>query len=500
MSLKLKIRLSILALLLLLLGLGAYAFLAIEHLQNGAHGIEEADFRAARQTVLAFIATGTLLGLVLAVRLPRVVVRPLRRLSADVARVAGPGPATRVAVRRDDEVGSVAAAVNEVLAQAQDERRATLAELLVQRERMKSLVNSLDEGLLLIDQQGYILLANPVAYQLLGETPATLLGRPAADVARRNELLARLLAPLGEAAAAASGAGSATGAGAAAGPGARPGPVFAVPSHGGERHFQLTISPIFSLNEDTARQEAAGHILCLRNVSDFKRLDQMKSAFLATISHELKTPLASINLSLMLWQDERTDAAGRQRLADGISEETQRLLRMVGQLIEVARIDAGGTLELRPQRLSLPEIIGHALNTVRPQLSDKQLRIELQLPPALPAVLADAEKTTWVLINLLSNAIRYSPPGGQLTLGALPWGEMVRLGIRDEGPGLAPQYHKQVFERFAGVPSPAGFRGGSGLGLSISHDFIRAHGGQLWVESKPPGGACFFLTLPVAVA
>jgi NtrC-family two-component system sensor histidine kinase KinB len=482
MSLKLKIRLSVLALLLLLLGLGSYAFYAIEYLQTGAHGIEQADFQAARQTVLAFVATGTVLGLMLAVRLPRIVVRPLRRLSADVARVAGPGPATRVAVRRDDEVGSVAAAVNDVLAQAQTARRATLAELILQRDRMESLVQSLDEGLLLIDQQGYIVVANPVACQLLGETPATLLGQSAAKVAEQNELLGQLLVPVHT-------PHSSTD--------VLRGPLFAVPSHGGERHFQLTVSHILSLNEDTARQEPAGHILCLRNVSDFKRLDQMKSTFLATISHELKTPLASINLSLMLLKDERTDAAKRLELASGISEETQRLLRMVGQLIEVSRLDAGGTLQIKRQSIKLAEVVGYAVDTVRPQLADKQLQLDNQLPDNLPVVTADLEKTTWVLINLLSNAIRYSPPGGTLKLCALPWGEMVRLSVQDQGPGIPPQYHKRIFERFGSVPSPAGYSGGSGLGLSISHDFITAQGGQLWVESKPPGGSCFLLTLPV---
>ena len=483
MSLKLKLRLSVLALLLLLLGLGGYAFYAIEYLQSGAHGIEQADFQAARQTVLSFILLGSLLGIILAIRLPRMVVRPLRRLSADVARVAGPGPATRVAVRRDDEVGSVAAAVNEVLAQAQSARRATLAELIVQRDRMESLVESLDEGLLLLDQQGFILLANPVACQLLGETATALLGQSAEKIAERNDLLRQLLEPVHKPHSSTE---------------VLHGPLFAVPSHGGERHFQLTVSHILTLNEDTARQESAGHILSLRNVSDFKRLDQMKSTFLATISHELKTPLASINLSLMLLRDERTAAEERQLLAAGIGEETQRLLRMVGQLIEVSRLDAGGSLQLTRQPVKLADVVRYALDTVRPQLADKQLTIKEELPETLPVVVADLEKTTWVLINLLANAIRYSPPGGQLTLQALPWGEMVRLGVHDQGPGLAPEFHKRVFERFAGVPSPAGYARGSGIGLSISHDFITAQGGQLWVESKPPGGSCFLFTLPVA--
>jgi len=218
---------------------------------------------------------------------------------------------------------------------------------------------------------------------------------------------------------------------------------------------------------------------------------------LATISHELKTPLASIKLSLMLLQNERTTDAERHVLATGIGEETQRLLSMVGQLIDVARLDAGAGIKLNLQSMQLAEVIGYATQTVHPQLLDKQLRLDLQLAETLPEVHGDVEKTTWVLINLLSNAIRYSPTGAALCIRVVPWGEMVRVSVEDSGPGIAPEHHKRIFERFAGVPGQAG-RGSSGLGLSISREFIGAQGGLLWVESQPEVGSRFLFTLPVA--
>ncbi|MDQ2772530.1 MAG: ATP-binding protein [Bacteroidota bacterium] len=482
MSLKLKIRLSVLLLLLLLLGLGGYTFFAIRYLEQGAHGIERTDFMAARVTVLAFLVAGTALGVALMVRLPRIVVRPLQRLRVDMARVAGPGPATRVAVGRRDEVGSIATAVNRVLSQAQDERHATLAELFTERNRMDSLVRSLDEGLLLLDEHGRIVLANPVACDLLGQPPAELLGRPAATVAATNELLRALLEPL----AAHNLAGDDV-----------PDPVFTFPHKGDNPHFQLSISPIMGKPTAAGPAPAGGHIFCLRNVSEFKKLDEMKSAFLATISHELKTPLASIKLSLMLLRNERTTDAERQTLAAGIGEETQRLLSMVGQLIDVARLDAGAGIKLAPGPLHLAEIVDYATRTVQPQLRDKQLRLDLQLSDNLPAVYADAEKTTWVLINLLSNAIRYSPVAAPLVIRAMPWGEMVRVSVEDCGPGIPAEFHKRIFQRFAGGPGPVG-KGSSGLGLSIAREFIDAQGGRLWVESPPDCGSRFMFTLPVA--
>ncbi|MBD2722383.1 sensor histidine kinase [Hymenobacter armeniacus] len=483
MSLKLKIRLSVFVLLLLLLGLGGYAFLTISYLEHGAHGIEQADFNLARSTVLAFLAAGTAVGVVMMVRLPRIVVRPLRRLTSDVERVAGPGPATRVGVGRRDEVGSVATAVNRVLSQAQNERRATLAALFAERNRMDSLVRSLDEGLLLLDEHRTIILANPVACDLLGLRAAELEGQSADRLAETNELLRELLAPL----AAHNLAGD-----------AEPDPVFTFPHKGESPHYQLSISPIEMTDGTTGKPVPGGHIFCLRNVSDFKKLDEVKSGFLATISHELKTPLASIKLSLMLLQNERTDAAERQRLATGIGEETQRLLNMVGQLIDVARLDAGAGIKLDVQRMRLADVIGYATQTVHPQLTDKQLRLDVQVADALPEVQGDMEKTTWVLINLLSNAIRYSPTAAPLVVRVMPWGEMVRVSVEDCGPGIPAEYHKRIFQRFAGVPGRTATGSSSGLGLSISREFITAQGGTLWVESQPNKGSRFLFTLPVA--
>lgn len=475
MSLKLKIRLSILLLLLLLLAIGTQALYATERL----HQATQADLRHEHRLILGLLALSTAVGVTLLVRLPRQITRPLRRLVAEVEDVAGPGPATRVGIAKNDEVGSVAAAVNRVLRQAEDERRATLAQLINERNRMASAVNSLNEGLLLLDQHEVIILANPVAGEILGMRPAELLGRAAATVARHNDSLRAMLAAL-HAAPATEGAQA---------------PLFTIRPHGENLHYRLSTAPVEVLHEETQRREFAGHLLCLTNVSDFKRLDELKSNFLATISHELKTPLSSINLSLMLLRDERTDAAERQRLADGIGDETRRLLGLVGQLLDVSRLDAGAGIKLNRQPLQLAEVLRYATETVRPQLADKELLLDVQLPDGLPAVLADVEKTTWVLINILSNAVRYSPVGAPLHIRVQAWGEMLRLSVQDEGPGIAPEYHKRIFQRFAAVPGAT--QHSTGLGLSISAEFIAAQGGQLWVESKPGAGSCFLFTLPV---
>ncbi|MFC7669533.1 ATP-binding protein [Hymenobacter humi] len=481
MSLKLKIRLSIFLLLLLLLGLGGYAFFVIYYLEHGAHGIEKADFQAARSTVLGFLAAGTVVGITMMVRLPRIVVRPLHRLSDDVDRVAGPGPATRVAVGKHDEVGTVATAVNRVLSQAQEERRATLAQLFTERNRMESLVRSLDEGLLLLDEQNVIILANPVACDLLGMRQSDLLGRPAQVIAQANPLMGELLEPL----AAANLAGD-----------AEPDPVFTFPHKGESPHYQLSISPIEAFGRPGAAPTVGGHIFCLRNVSDFKKLDELKSTFLATISHELKTPLASIKLSLMLLKDERTDAAERQRLATGISEETQRLLNMVGQAHR--RGPARRGRRHQAQRAAHEAGRRHLLrHPNRASPAPRQAASARNPGARIPA--RSARRCGKNHLGAHQPALQCHPllaRGGALTIRAVHWGEMVRVSVEDCGPGIDPEHHKQIFQRFAAVPGHTEQGSGSGLGLSISREFIDAQGGALWVESQPEKGSRFLFTLP----
>ncbi|MDQ2769005.1 MAG: HAMP domain-containing histidine kinase, partial [Bacteroidota bacterium] len=312
--------------------------------------------------------------------------------------------------------------------------------------------------------------------------PEKLVGRPASLVRLENDLFQTLIAPLDapnrEQAVAEA-------------------PLLTITQRGEEAYYRLAVQDLVSYNEASDKTEFVGQLLTLRNVSDFKKLDQVKSNFLATVSHELKTPLSSINLNTKLLQDERLPADERLRITGYIRQETQRLQRMVAELLDVSRLDAGAGIQLDVRPTSLADVVAYATATVQPQLADKQLRLDLQLPANLPAARADVEKTTWVLINLLANAIRYSPVEAALTVRAAVAGTFVQVSVQDHGPGIAAEHHEKIFQRFAQLPDKTGYRGGSGLGLSIAREFITTQGGRLWVESELGSGSTFSFTLPV---
>ena len=439
----------------------------------------------AGRYLVAFVVLSLLLGLMFVLSVPEAAVGPLRKLTQSLEHATGSNFTATIPVESSNEYGRVARAFNHMLLQLQEYRSSTMAELITERNRAASIVSGLDEGLLLLDENRRIILANPVACALLSLPSEKLVGRPAAAVAQENDLLREILRPLEVQAAQREQA-------------VADAPLLRIAQQGEEAFYRLAVQELVSFNEALDKNEFVGQILTLRNVSDYKKLDQVKSNFLATVSHELKTPLSSINLNTKLLQDERLPADERQRITGYIRQETQRLQRMVGELLDVSRLDAGTGIHLDVRPTSLAAVVGFATATVQPQLDDKHLPLVLQLAPDLPEVRADVEKTTWVLINLLANAIRYSPTGEALTVRAAAAGAFVQVSVLDRGPGIAAEHHERIFQRFAQLPDKAGYRGGSGLGLSIAREFITTQGGRLWVESELGSGSTFHFTLPVA--
>ena len=437
----------------------------------------------AGRYLLAFITLAVLIALMLVLSVPEAAVAPLRKLTQSLEHATNRDFDATIPIESNDEFGRVGRAFNRMLVELREFRSSATADLVTERNRARSIVNGLDEGLLLLDEHRRIILANPVLCELLGLPVDRLVNRPAADVAGENDLLRTLLAPL-DAPRRAQALAEA--------------PLLNIPQNGEEAFYRLAVQDLVSFNEASGKTEFAGQILTLRNVSDFKKLDQVKSNFLATVSHELKTPLSSINMSLKVLGDERVDAPERQRVLAGIGRETQRLLRIVGELLDVSRLDTGAGIQLNFAATPLPAVVQFAAATVQPQLDHKGVTLVQELPADLPAVRADVEKTTWVLINLLANAIRYSPAGEPLTVRAARAGKFVQVTVQDRGPGIAAENHEKIFQRFAQIPDKSGYQGGSGLGLSIAREFITTQGGRLWVESELGSGSAFSFTLPVA--
>jgi signal transduction histidine kinase len=229
-----------------------------------------------------------------------------------------------------------------------------------------------------------------------------------------------------------------------------------------------------------------------------QELDRMKDDFMSTVTHELRTPLTSIRaLSEILLDDPHVELAQRTLFLSIIVKETERLTRLINQMLDMAKIESGNA-EWRAAELDLREVIAEAAEANSQLFSEARIALTLSLGEAAPRVMADRDRLMQVLINLLSNAVKFCEPGrGQVEIRLTTASGQARVDVKDNGPGISRDQHETIFEKFRqGGDSAAGKPRGTGLGLPISRRIVEHFGGRLWVESQPGHGATFSFVLP----
>jgi PAS domain S-box-containing protein len=266
-------------------------------------------------------------------------------------------------------------------------------------------------------------------------------------------------------------------------------------------YLSLSVSAIRDVEE-----KIVGFLRVAKDVTEKKRyerrlkeLDQMKSDFVSNVSHELRTPLTSIKGSVDNMLDGLTGTLNEKqmRYLTRIKANTDRLSRLINDLLDLSRIEAGRT-ELRPATLSLTALAEEVAEQLRPLATEKLIRLELPPPDLQVTVWADRDKVTQVLMNLMGNAVKFTPPEGKVTVALeKEGGDCVQISVADTGPGILPEERHKIFSRFYQVANINKEKPrGSGLGLAISKALVEMHGGKIWVESETGQGSTFYFTLP----
>jgi signal transduction histidine kinase len=253
------------------------------------------------------------------------------------------------------------------------------------------------------------------------------------------------------------------------------------------------------LEQKSAELEAASAKLRAAN-ERLQELDKLKDEFIATVTHELRTPLTSIrSFSEILYDNPDIAPLQRKEFLAIITKESERLTRLINQVLDLARIEAG-RFDWRIGAVDLRSVVEDASAAVGRLFADKKVALTTDLPPILPFVRADRDQLMQVVINLLSNAVKFCPPGsGRVAIAADIVGDVAELCITDNGPGIAAEHHRVIFEKFRQAGSTlTGKPAGSGLGLPISKRIIEHFGGRIWVESSSGHGATFAFTVPLA--
>jgi len=357
------------------------------------------------------------------------------------------------------------------------------------RDRLQAVLNSTREGILMLDVNGRVVLVNPMIEELWGMSQTELAGANLRDLLRGPDR--RLAARLGYSRAEISRllAQLPTG-----------------PTELGKDTYVLD-APRHRVIERMGAPvlDESGHVwgwmLVLRDVTEEKELERVREDVTRMIVHDLRSPLAAILGSLELIENVTEEQPQNRLLVQALdiaARSTQRLRDMVDSLLDISRLEAGQT-KLNQQPHTLAALVHSAISLVSPLAEEAGLRLKVEVPDDLPPVEVDEELIERVLINLLDNAVKFTPLGGRVTISVLPEDRaFVRCSVHDTGPGIPRDYLDRIFERFVQVPGQDRRRQGTGLGLAFCRLAVEAHGGRIWVESVEGRGSHFHFTLPVA--
>ena len=414
--------------------------------------------------IIAIAAIIFMISFTFSVNFPSIVTNPILQLTEAIKEITNKNYRHRIFIDNKDEFGELADAFNNMAQRLEYFESSNLNKLLFEKSRAEAVINSLKDASIGIDKNNIILFANFQALQLLGLKANEIVGKQVEELATSNDLFAFLVNNESTA-------------------------PFKIVVENRENYFVKEVV-------DVAQGEGNSKVIVLRNITSFKELDLAKTNFIATISHELKTPLAASDFSIRLLSDERigTLSDEQKELIGNLKQDNQRVLKILSELLNMSQVESG-RIKLNVNEVSPYKIVQDALETVSSSAKERNIEIIKDLTEGLPSIIADTDKTTWVLNNLLTNAMKFSNSGSSIHLTLNHKDNEVLFSVADTGPGIAPEYQTKLFEKYFQVPGVN--VKGTGLGLSISKEFIDAQKGRIWVESKPGTGSVFSFTLPV---
>lgn len=427
-----------------------------------------------------------LIGITMLIKLPSSINTPIKQLAHGILEIANHNYDVSLDLKGDVELEAVSKNFNRMAKRLQEYHRSTVSDLMASKRYMETIIDSINEPIIGLDNEMRILFINNEALNVLNLKREEVIRKSAQEIAMRNDLLRRLVRGMlddkeKEPEQANKGKREA----------------LKIYADNKESYFQVKYMTITMKGKDGETMEKRGNVIMLKNVTEFQELDTAKTTFISTISHELKTPISAIMMSLQLLEDKRVGGLNpeQEELSKSIKENSERLLSITGELLNMTQVESG-KLQLKPKITKPIELIEYAIKANRVQAEKFNIQIEVEYPEdKIGKLFVDSEKIAWVLTNLLSNAVRYSNENGRVIIGARQADDKhIAMYVKDFGKGIDPRYHSSIFDHYFRVPGTK--VQGSGLGLSISRDFVEAHNGTLEVESELGKGSTFTMTLP----
>jgi len=435
----------------------------------------------AEKAIAVISIVGTLcflIAFILMVNLPANISNPIRELTSSIHQIANQNYRQRVQFESSSEFGELARSFNTMAEKLQEYSESRIDKILKGKKRIETLIDNMHDAVIGIDEDRKVLFVNDEALKISGLKKENFVGKLIQDVAVSNDLVRDLIREIVNPDATKNAAGTLK--------------IFV---EGKENYFEKEILDINVIPTGEKESRFIGQVIMLRNITPFKELDLAKTHFMGTVSHEFKTPISSIQMGLQLLENEKIGSLNeeQQKLIKGIDEDTLRLLKITGELLNVAQLETGvSQLNIRPFKINI--MLEEVIKTNKSAADKKQISIITDVDSTLDVMNADQEKTLWVLNNIVSNAIRYSYEQSKVIIKVERLdSDHVKFSVKDRGLGIEEQYLKHIFTRYFRVPGTKAE--GTGLGLSISKEFIEAQGGSIDVISELGVGSTFYFII-----
>lgn len=423
-------------------------------------GFYLADAGIGRTIVVLAMGLAALFSILVALLIARAITRPIKAVTQAAKRIASGEMDQKVHVGTRDESAELAHAFNEMT----ESFREMMGALSTERNRLAAVLSTMADGVLMADAEGNVLMVNPAAEKLFCLEEKVAIGHPLIETIPDYEISDTLQSCLKS----------------------RQQQAAQIESRG--RFLRVIASPILD-------NGASGALLIFQDLTEVRRFQTMRQEFVGNISHELRTPLASMKAVLETLNEGAIDD---QQIAKDflamMGGEVDRMTQLVRELAELSRIETGqNKLEIAP--VDLNSVIDQAITKLKPQSERKQINILRQSDPSLPVVPVEEGRIQQVVIDLLHNAIKFTPPGGKIIISAKAEDDGVLVAVEDTGVGIPAEDLPHVFERFYKADKARSSEG-TGLGLAIAKHIIQAHDGEIWARSEEGRGSTFSFRLP----
>ncbi len=417
--------------------------------------------------IIGAILIASLVSGVISIKFARNITRPLEEMTRKAKIMAQGNFDQKIYTREEDELGQLGEAFN-YMAQTLKEK---VQETLKGKKQLESLLNSIASGIILLDKKGNIILTNPAAEAIMSFSSEEIIGKSHLSLLRNYELSTRVdkVFKYGE-----------------------PEGLEITLNFPYEKILDVYLGPVKS-----SEGEVFGLVMVLHDITEIRRLEKVRSEFIANVSHELRTPVTSVKgfAETLLEEDSLKDSATAREFIAIINREADRLNRLIGDLLELSKIEGQGPLKFAP--VNLKEVAEEVVKKIKPLVEKKKLTLNLDFPSTSLYVLGDEDKIHQVFLNLLDNSIKYTPENGEIHILLKEEEKNILVKVKDSGIGIPSEEIPRIFERFYRVDKTRSRKyGGTGLGLTIVKHIIEAHHGGIWVESEPSRGTCFCFTLP----